>query len=492
MRCLIRFAVIPLLLASFSSLHAEKPKRMTEKDYLELIIEVTKPLKHKRGGRLPLYVWASRINSISDEEEIERLLKALDERGIAVLVSWGNPKGIEQALRVGKIQKKLGLMVNVDATGAVYSFCDGSEETAHVDKAGKRFFDMSFAGYRKMGCPFALKQRYEPMRQKLEPFLKGYKEAGVPMDFWAADWEIDGPIEWNDAWKNSKNCTRCQANIENIDNFKNFQNALRRIRSHMQNEVFCKTIKKFFPKALIGNYGANPHGGHRYWYDYFEKEVKPDLGYPGQKDQNAFYRTWAHEFEGAGYTYAMPVVYTWYQIFNWYPEFENTDYRWFYNLLLVGSNVGKHTPKDIPIIPFVHWHTTAAPKEGVPGLVDMSENAYKELLWHLLLRGHDTLIMWCPRNELADEVRPLQEVYADSLEFAKFLENGKPVIFDVPKKQGAVVSAVRLKNQLLVRRTDFGDAPRIVKIEIDGKMARIPRTNGKCKIIKLEKSRDRK
>ena len=62
MRCLIRFAVIPLLLASFSSLHAEKPKRMTEKDYLELIIEVTKPLKHKRGGRLPLYVWASRIN----------------------------------------------------------------------------------------------------------------------------------------------------------------------------------------------------------------------------------------------------------------------------------------------------------------------------------------------------------------------------------------------------------------------------------------------
>jgi hypothetical protein len=60
-----------LLLGSLITAHAEKPKRMTEKDYLQLIIDSTQPLKFKRGDRLPLYMWSSKINSISDESVIE-------------------------------------------------------------------------------------------------------------------------------------------------------------------------------------------------------------------------------------------------------------------------------------------------------------------------------------------------------------------------------------------------------------------------------------
>jgi hypothetical protein len=326
------------------------------------------------------------------------------------------------------------------------------------------------------------------MKKQLEPFLKGYKDAGVPLDFWTADWEIDGAIEWNESWAHCKRCQQCRKNIPKIDDFTEFQKALRRIRCDMQNEVFCKTIKNYFPNALIGNYGTNPHDGFRYWYDYFEKDV---AGAPGKKEQNAFYRQWADDFDATGYTCSMPVVYSWYRIYNDF-TFKDKEYRWFYNMLLVATDAGKSTPSQTPIIPFVHWTTTCPPepKDLPQDFVPMSEERYRELLWHMLLRGHDTLCMWCGGNELAQETRPLHAVYAASLEYKEFLDRGEPVIFDMPKKPGPVVSALRQDNRLLVRRTDFGEPGKAakgkVKVKVDGKTISVPEARGQCQIIPLE------
>lgn len=38
-------------------------------------------------------------------------------------------------------------------------------------------------------------------------------------------------------------------------------------------------------------------------------------GAPYKQDRGAKYRQWAHEFAGTNYTFAMPVVYTWYPTF---------------------------------------------------------------------------------------------------------------------------------------------------------------------------------
>src|SRR5688572_14342781 len=136
----------------------------------------------------------------------------------------------------------------------------------------------------------------------------------------------------------------------------------------MQRAAFAEPVRTHFPDALVGNYGVTPHGGLRHWYDYFERET-PEL--PFVADQRAKYREWAHEFDGTGYTFAMPVVYTWYPTFGWY-DFEDPDYRWFYNMLLVGSDAGQHTPVTTPIISFVHWHTTAPPENADPSVRQMS------------------------------------------------------------------------------------------------------------------------
>lgn len=478
--CVIALAVVCSLVGRSDVLGGAK--RMTN---VEVVLKETAPLKFPRGARLPLYVWGVKGPGSSDEATIEKNLKALDERGLAMLASWHHgrfDKSLASALLLGKIQKKLGLRVNVDATAVTYSFCNGDEATAHVDKDGNKFFDMSFASYRKMGCPFALQSRYKPMKAQLEPFLKAYQENDVPLGFWAVDWEIDGPIEWNEAWAHSKRCVRCRENVKNIDDFAEFQTALRKIRADIQQKVFCDTIKQYFPEALIGNYGVYPHNGSRYWFDYFEKFVE---GAPFKADHQAKNRQWAHTFKPSGYTFSMPVVYTWFPIYGRY-SFQNKQYRWFYNMLLVASNAGQHTPAETPIIPFVHWSTTDPPKELPEGFEAMSEECYQELLWHMLLRGHDTFCMWCPSRELAVEVRPLHKVYAASLEYKEFLDKGQPMRFDVPSTPGPVVSALRLDGRLLVRRTDFDETAGAVVIKIDGKDVSVPRAKGRCQAMNLK------
>ncbi len=320
-------AVVMLTLApvAFSQAKPAKP-RMTQRDMVDQVLANTRPLAHPRGTRLPLYLWPLHGLGTTDAAEAEKLLKELDARGLPVLASW-NPRRREASLKdglwLGQLQEKLGLTISINATSCLHFFCDGSEKTAHVGDDGQPFFDFSFEAKRPMGCPFALEHRHEPIRNQLEPFLDAYKQAGLDIHFIFVDWEVDGPIEWNDAWAHSKRCTRCRARVPDIGDFAAFQKALREIRSRMQRECFARPVLKRFPRALVGNYAVYPNDGWRYWYDYFEKE-NTDL--PFKADQRAKYRPWFAEFPACGYTVAMPVVYTWYPTFAWY-DFASDDYR---------------------------------------------------------------------------------------------------------------------------------------------------------------------
>jgi hypothetical protein len=417
-------------------------------------LENTRPLQFERRGRLPLFVLPiSNSLQMIDDARSERLLQDLNRRGIGYTVDW-DPHNFERSLaeglRIAALQTKLGLQVGVNANACLYSFFDGTAETLHVDAAGRTFAETSFGG--EIGCPFAIAHRVGVIKEQVEQFLRSYRDAGIHIDFMFADWEIDGPIEWNDAWAGCKRCERCRQNVTNIDNFRAFQARLREVRSEIQRVAFGDNVLDYFPNALVGNYAVFPHGGHRYWYDYFERETP---GAPVQRDQRARYREWAHEFAGTGYTCAMPVVYTWYPTFQWY-DFDDPDYRWFYNMLLVGSNAGQHTSSRTPSIPFVHWTTTAPPQHPDPGVLQFSREKYQELLWHLLLRGHDTFFLWCVADELADEIKLVHEVYAEAMEYRGFLDRGQPISFHVPRQPASVVSGLRLNDHVLVRRTSFG------------------------------------
>jgi len=455
---------------------------------IQVVLEQTKPLQFDRGQRLPLYLWPAMNPGPLDTARAEQLVRLLNERGVGLVCSW-NPHDIESSLEsclpIARAQKKLHLRVNINATACLYSFFNGSEQTAHLDEQGRPFWDDSFGAGHKIGCPFTLETRRQAIAAQLLPFLQRYKEEDLPVDFIFADWEIDGPIEWNNAWQESKRCTRCRKHIRQIDSFLCFQKVLREIRCDLQRQCYAERVLEYFPDALVGNYAVYPNNGYRYWFDYFEKYVP---GQPALTDQKAKYRHWYNEFAPTGYTFAMPVVYTWYQTWNWY-DFENPDYRWFYNMLLTGSNAGQYTPASVPIITFVHWHTTAPPDSPDQAVQQFSEEKYQELLWHLLLRGHDTFFLWCRTNQQAKEVQLVHEVYSAAQQYGAFLEKGRPLLFDVPSKPGTVVSALRLADRLLVRRTDFADNKEPVQLRVAGRTIAVPAAPGRCQILKLNQPR---
>jgi hypothetical protein len=450
--------------------------------HIQVVLDSTKPLEFDRGGRLPLYLWQAMDPGSLDDNAAERLVRRLGRRGVGLVTSW-DPRDREQSLAhsitIAKAQTELGVPVNINATGCLHSFFNGDECTAHIDAEGNPFWDTSF-GKHKMGCPFALDSRRPSIRKQTEHFVEAFSKSGLEPNFVFADWEIDGPIEFNSAHAASKRCQRCREEIENIDDFNEFQNALRRIRCQLQCESLAEPVRLRFPKALVGNYGVYPHNGYRYWYDYYEYYVE---GQPYLADQGARYRQWYHEFPETGYTFAMPVVYTWRRIFDWY-DYAETDYRWFYNMLLIASNAGQNTPAEIPIISFVHWHTIEA-KPAVGEVQQFSETKYQELLWHMLLRGTDTFFLWSPRQEAAKEIRLVHQVYAEAQEYGEFLSKGRPITFAVPKQPGPVISGLRLDDRILLRRTDFGKADKPVEITVDGKTITLEIAPGKCRILSL-------
>ena len=67
----------------------------------------------------------------------------------------------------------------------------------------------------------------------------------------------------------------------------------------------------------------------------------------------------------------------------------------------------------------------------------------------------------------------------------EFLEKGEPINFAVPERQGAIVSGLRLRDRVLVHRTDFDAAGESVMIAVDGRTLNVPRVQGECRILQI-------
>ncbi len=482
MKTTILPVLLILLMTQCTTTAVEKEIKWS--DNIQVVLDNTTPLKYERGYRLPLYLWPAADPGDLTDMEAEKLVKELDSRGIGLVSSWevkDQEKAASRGLTIARAQKKLGQRVNIDATALMYSFFDGDERTAHIDENGNAFFDDSF-GKQKMGCPFAVDFRKTEIRERFEKYINKYKEEGITIDFIWTDWEVDGPLEVNRAYEASMKCKRCRENLGKDFTFIQFQKTLREMRSYLQNYCYSAPVLAAFPKALVGNYAVYPNDGYRYWYDYFEHYVD---GQPFKADQAAKYRKWYNDFPATGYTFAMPVVYPWWETFKWY-DFENPDYRWFYNMLMNASNAGRSTPQNIPIISFVHWNTIFVGANPDTTVKQMSVKCYQELIWHMLLRGTDGLYMWCGKKEFPEEVRILHEVYASAQQYGDFLEHGLPINYDLPGQAGAVISGLALGDSVLVRRTDFGSNHEPVKILAGTKLISVDYAPDICRVIYLK------
>ena len=74
---------------------------------------------------------------------------------------------------------------------------------------------------------------------------------------------------------------------------------------------------------------------------------------------------------------------------------------------------------------------------------------------------------------MSEEIKVVHEVYLESLRYSDFILRGKPIYWSVPEEPDTIISAIRLKNNLLVMRTDFNDSKEI-RMTIDQTTVRIP------------------
>jgi len=470
----------------FLSAQCSAPVDKEEKwpDKIQVILDNTSVLKYDNGSRLPLYLWPAIDPGMLSENSAEELINEMSERGIGIVCSWSmkdTSKVFAECLPIARAQKSLGQKINISATELLDAFFNGDESTAHIDADGKPFFDTSF-GNHKMGCPFTLDSRKEEIRKRMELFVNRYKKEGLTVDFIFTDWEIDGPLEVNHAYDASKRCERCRKFLGENFTYPDFQKRMREMRSYLQSYSYSEPVLMQYPHALVGNYAVYPNDGYRYWYDYFEYYAD---GQPYKEEQHARYRKWYNDFPLTGFTFAMPVVYPWSDIFRWY-DFKESDYHWFYNMLLIAGNAGKSTPRSIPLISFVHWHTIFEGAEADSTVTRLSGECYQELLWHMLLRGTDAFFLWCMENENPEEVKLLHEVYAESRQYGRFLDNGIPVTFDLPDQPGTVISGLALGDSVLVRRTDFDQNRDTVQILAGTKLLNVGYIQGSCQIISMK------
>jgi hypothetical protein len=461
------------------------PARAQYADHIQVVLENTRPIDYDLGNRLPLILWPLIDPGPLTTDQAKDLVTELDARGIALISRWtrdNRQEALEQALIIGQAQNSRGSRIYINAIDLLYSFFNGDEHTAHIDAEGKHFWDDSFGAKKDMGCPFAIDFRKNEIRERIEFYLDEYIRNNLEVDLIFVDWEVDGPLEVNRAFEASGKCIRCTKHLGPEVDFMTFQRRMREMRSYLKYYTLSEPVLSRFPDALVGNYAVYPHDGYRYWYDYFEFYVE---GQPAKQDQEAKYREWYHDFPLTGFTFAMPVSYTWARTFEWY-DFENTDYRWFYNMLLVASNAGKSTPHSIPVVTWVHWHTIFYPGEPDGTIKQFSEERYQELLWHMLLRRTSTLAMWCEPEENEQEIRLIHEVYAAAQAYGEFLDEGLPINFEVPSEPGTVISGLILEGKVLVRRTDFAENTAPVTIMAGTTPISVPYAPGKCQVISLK------
>jgi hypothetical protein len=491
-RLLVGLLLLPLLLYPATAARSGEATGDVAAPFAALL-EAIPPLTSPLGQRPPLFLWSPEMPVTASDAQLETTLQALQARGLCLFLRW-QPEAsntMTQLQRVAGIQKRLGLPVAVDATPVSHGLFPKGDAYSHVGQDGKPFRGSGLSW--NPGCPCRATSRNDAVRGRIESYARAQQAAQLPLDYWISDWELDGPNEWKQSWAVARKCVTCCRRIPDIaTNFPAFQAVVRQLRAEMQRENFVQPVQACFPAVRIGNYAMNPHDGYRYYWDYYEEDAfgKPNLaeGIAYRREQGAYYRPWWRgEFETSGYNLAAPVIYAWYHLFANY-AFTNTDYRWFYGMLLEGTSVTRHTPANTPLIPFLHGLPIGAPdkpSDRPAGFAPLSAAMFKELAWHLLLRGADSFILWAPGDEVR-ELQPLQAAYAESLAYPEFFEKGTPVLFDLPNQPGVVVSALKLDGKLLVRRTDFGNPAGPFTITLDRQKLAVPLAPGRCQVLTLE------
>jgi hypothetical protein len=409
---------------------------------LPSFFEAVHPMVHRLDGRMPLLVWNLPMPGESAmiwSRQSGSLRKAVDElarRGIMPVVL---PPG-EGALALARTLQEAGQPVYLSI--------------ARADQLQKTAWQNCTIWVYQPGenLPRNIPPQRWPCLPANDPALaaqwvqkrvQGLHDAGIKVN--GAFFDDEGlPQPWAGLLESQRSTPQCRAQYPPglLDDPQQFLDYVVDLRAKLIDRAMAGPIHRLFPGAVVGNFGetswTQPHvgpGGQTYPPLRCGGDiVTPDL-----------------------YAHVAPVVRSDGLVLS-QEKMDQQSLQYLLNKL--GAAAPAARAYGQLLVPYISQQVPAEVPFRGPSLT-MSDNAWRELQWHVWLRGANGLFLFNPpatnvKSPMSASFRMVEnarDIYDHVLAQRKFLDKGEPMTYGVPDltKGEPLWSGLRLPEQCLVR-----------------------------------------
>jgi hypothetical protein len=457
------FAVALLLLLIVSTVTAADPPATEQRSRniqysLPSFFEVVQPMKHPLGGRMPLLVWSLPMpggQALIWSRRSGALRKAVDElarRGIAPAVM---PPG-DGAVALARTLQEAGQPVYLSIPrGDQLQATAWQNCTIWVQPPGAK----PQKSEREQRWPCLPMNDPATAAKWVEQRVAALHDAQVKVS--GAFFDDEGlPQPLPGLLESQRSTAECRAQYPQglLDDPQQFRTYVMTLRAKLIEQAMTEPIHRLFPGALVGNFG-----------EYSSTQQAPYLDAGGH----------AYPPLRCGGDLVTPVIYAMVE-----PAVgadrqvltqEKLDARYLQDLL---GNFSLAAPAAKAygqlLVPYAGQQVSAGALPRGP-LRTMSDSAWRELQWHLWLRGAYGIFLFNPPPSKATSpmsasfrmVENARDIYDQVLAHRQFLENGEPMTYAVSNllKGDPMWSGLRLPEHCLVRTFSPNPQTQSVKVQ---------------------------
>lgn len=413
--------------------------------FLERLVERVPPLRHPRGDRWPMILWAS-LPAGPQPVEHYRLLLA---------------RGLTQPLRMETDSIAAARLLQEAGSPVILMQGAGGNWPARLAPDWAHVFADGYTPPRRVQACLSRHDGWAVNAAAVRATLQAFKAGGVTVDGVWMDWEGDPWSMWVQ-YEQASRCTRCRSELPRWVLASHEACAAYSYRRYLWllDTYLAAPVLEVFPRALVTDWMAVFSSAERpvlYW----SNDVVPP-GMPGV--MNA----------------ANPVSYGnnlfWER--SWRPEYpltcEQVDRFYMHLLLRMVSADTANRLRFRPECKSVPWVARWCPDVADEGRTPiLSREAYREALRHLWLRGVDGMQIFNATRpgyeaEVFAEVEDAVVVYDEMLEHAEFLDHGTVLNTAVPdvRDDGLLWSGLRLGDRALIRAVKQGAGEVTATLEV--------------------------
>ena len=448
----------------------------------EKFVEAVEPLDGPLDGFIPFTAWSEPIPVAGGEAvDLETYYRECYRRGFIPTIWIVDAGDVEVHLEKFKTLERLGYPIFVFGRG----WGQFTTDRAEVHATHKY-------------CIGTWRQIRDEERARCEAVIAAFKKHNIEPDFFYYDWEKGfrarnerdiANIEKD--FVKAKDCPLCRKRLDPkyLEDAQSYVRAAEVYRSRVAREAWVEPLTAYHPDMKLGNYYSTPH-------------TRSDKPLPRSIAR-------AVGWHGAGWHYAMPVLYS--RMYKYMDRRELVAWNMFRFHLEEISVGARNLVGDEYLIPWtknflLRYANKFVPRGGAYVQLNngrthypMPESAYTEMLRHGYLRGARTYASWITyghafevdgENNYLRELKNHRDALNDMLPHRDVIYNGRILNTEVPgdydSLDGAAIwSGMATNNRAVIRATSFTGKDEKVEVEVFGRKETLTApAGGKTHVVK--------